>query len=417
VPSLAFLSALPALSSSAVAQTPDFYAVSKDDLGLYRIDGATLLPTKVGQVAGAPDPACGFRPAGLGTVALIDRPSDTLLVIDSCSASTEATTPLDHDVPNSPRGVDVHPDGNLYGVFAGLELRAIDIETGQTTLKSVISGTAFVEGIAFGPDSSCYAVGTEPAASSDSVYSLDIDTGTLTLIAQVPAFDLDALTFGHDGYLYSTFSTPSMESELYRIDPATGAFTNLGSIGLRQVSTLVAVHPQADCDGNGQQDECDVASGAGRDLNEDEELDACELLGTNYCVATVNSSGNAASMHAIGSTVILDNDVLLVGTDLPANQFGYFLMSAAQDFVPNFAGSQGNLCLGPPIARFNHPPAGKVLFSGDEGVMAFAPDLTNLPQGIVFHPGETWNFQVWFRDVVGSTFTSNTSDGLSVTWG
>ena len=65
---------------------------------------------------------------------------------------------------------------------------------------------------------------------------------------------------------------------------------------------------------------------------------------------------------------------------------------------------------------FSHPPTGQVLFSGSAGEMTFSPDLTNLPQGIVFQPGETWNFQLWYRDIVGPNFTSNTSDGLAVTF-
>lgn len=78
-------------------------------------------------------------------------------------------------------------------------------------------------------------------------------------------------------------------------------------------------------------------------------------------------------------------------------------------FVPGFGGSQGNLCLGPPILRF----ANDVGCSGPEGVSTLTLNLTSLPQGTVFQPGETWNFQFWFRDELAG-FTSNTSDGLSV---
>ena len=107
----------------------------------------------------------------------------------------------------------------------------------------------------------------------------------------------------------------------------------------------------------------------------------------------------------------------MVTTDAAQNQFGYYLMSAERDFVPFFAGSEGNLCLASPILRFNHPPTGEVIFSGQEGVLTFSPDLTNLPSGVVFQPGETWYFQSWFRDLDGNGgFTSNTSDGVGVTW-
>ena len=44
--------------------------------------------------------------------------------------------------------------------------------------------------------------------------------------------------------------------------------------------------------------------------------------------------------------------------------------------------------------------------------MLFTPDLTNLPQGQVLNPGETWFFQVWHRNGA----TSNFSTSLGVTW-
>ncbi len=74
-----------------------------------------------------------------------------------------------------------------------------------------------------------------------------------------------------------------------------------------------------------------------------------------------------------------------------------------------------SLCLNHPIIRFNVTPQ-QILFSGPDGLMVLPVDLTNLPQNTVFQPGETWNFQCWFRDVVGANFTSNTSDGLAITW-
>ena len=141
--------------------------------------------------------------------------------------------------------------------------------------------------------------------------------------------------------------------------------------------------------------------------------DGCKPLGTNYCDANANSTGVPGVISAEGSTVIALNNFTLLGTQLPTNEFGYFLMSDAKDFVPLFGGSSGNLCLGAPIIRFSTPPTGEVLNSRDIGEMEFKPDLTNLPQGTVFLPGDTWFFQLWFRDWVGGP-TSNTTDGLEV---
>ncbi|MCP3917516.1 MAG: hypothetical protein GY711_18380 [bacterium] len=49
------------------------------------------------------------------------------------------------------------------------------------------------------------------------------------------------------------------------------------------------------------------------------------------------------------------------------------------------------------------------------GEFHYGVDVEALPQGLVFQPGETWNFQCWFRDANPAP-TSNTSDGLSITW-
>jgi FG-GAP repeat len=136
-----------------------------------------------------------------------------------------------------------------------------------------------------------------------------------------------------------------------------------------------------------------------------------EPVGSTYCVANANSSGLRAAISATGSTLVTDNCLLLIGAKLPTDQFAYFLMSQSQDFVPYFAGSQGNLCLGGPIVRF----ANETRNSGSGGIASMRLDLNDLPQGTVFQSGETWYFQLWFRDDNPHT-TSNTTDGLAVTW-
>ena len=64
--------------------------------------------------------------------------------------------------------------------------------------------------------------------------------------------------------------------------------------------------------------------------------------------------------------------------------------------------------LGSPIVRLSL--SGQVVNSGAAGMVELDLDLTSLPQGTVFQPGDTWYFQFWFRD----STTSNTSDGIEV---
>jgi hypothetical protein len=87
-------------------------------------------------------------------------------------------------------------------------------------------------------------------------------------------------------------------------------------------------------------------------------------------------------------------------------------MAETQGFIPNVGGSSGNLCLGFPFYRFNKPPVGQVLNSKSGGTFSFSPNFTNLPPGVTFLVGETWDFQAWFRD--GFASTSNFTDGIEV---
>ncbi|MEM1447529.1 MAG: hypothetical protein AAGI22_00380 [Planctomycetota bacterium] len=138
-------------------------------------------------------------------------------------------------------------------------------------------------------------------------------------------------------------------------------------------------------------------------------------VGTNYCMANDNSTGNPAMMSASGSPVASVNDLTLVATDLPNNAFGFFLTSQAQGFTPNPGGSSGNLCLSGSIGRYVGP--GQIQNSGLVGEIELTVDLTMHPQPMGFvsiMSGETWNFTAWFRDSMGGSATSNFADGLEI---
>jgi hypothetical protein len=108
--------------------------------------------------------------------------------------------------------------------------------------------------------------------------------------------------------------------------------------------------------------------------------------------------------------VAADNDLTLTASQLPVNKFGYFLTSQTQAFVQQPGGSQGNLCLGGAIGRY----VGDVASSGPNGELVLAIDMTDMPGPDSFiDPGETWNFQCWFRDK-NPELTSNFTDGIAL---
>ena len=135
-------------------------------------------------------------------------------------------------------------------------------------------------------------------------------------------------------------------------------------------------------------------------------------IGDNYCgPANLNSTGMSAEVSALGSNIVACNLLSLVATDLPPNQFGYFLASETQGFVPFVGGSQGNLCLASNIGRF----VKQVQSSGPDGSFSIPVDLTSIPTTPphTVLAGETWNFQAWFRDA-NPGVTSNFTDGIEI---
>ena len=134
-------------------------------------------------------------------------------------------------------------------------------------------------------------------------------------------------------------------------------------------------------------------------------------LGSLYCSpASTNSTGFPASIVGTGSALAFDNDLTLTTTQLPVNQFGYYLCSQSPGMISP-PGSMGNLCLGGSIGRLQL----QVSSSGAGGVIVTPIDLSSMPtnpsQPVL--AGQTWNFQLWYRDFVLVT-TSNFSDALQI---
>jgi len=135
-------------------------------------------------------------------------------------------------------------------------------------------------------------------------------------------------------------------------------------------------------------------------------------IGTNLCgPANLNSSGQPAVIHALGSLLVVKNDVTLAAVQLPPNQFGYFLnsLTTGTSFPP---GSQGKLCLAGGIGRYNKD----VESTGAGGAITLGLDLTQTPTPngpVAIQSGETWYFQCWFRDKNPNP-TSNFTDGIEL---
>ena len=259
-----------------------------------------------------------------------------------------------------------------------------------------------------------------------NLYEIDPSTGGSTLIGATGRININGLDY-HRG-LQQFIGVDPITNDLIAIDPATGAGTAIGQtmpglVGVWYDETGDDLYGICDLNNQGCIVEIDAASGTVTPLH----TTGMNLVGiggdigggamppgTNYCTAASNSTGSAASISATGSPSASANNITLVASDMPQNQFGMFLTSRDQDFVVGAGGSSnGNLCLGGTVGRFTAPS--QILSSGPAGSFELAIDLTMVPEGgsfVTVLVGETWNFQAWYRDTVG--LGSNFTDGVEI---
>lgn len=130
-----------------------------------------------------------------------------------------------------------------------------------------------------------------------------------------------------------------------------------------------------------------------------------EEMGSTYCSSNPNSTGTDSKMNVVGLNTVADDMVYLSAYDMPLQQFGYFLTSQTQGFTMFPGGSDGNLCLGGQIKRFNE----LIQHTGETGRFSIQVPLAFPP----ITAGSSWNFQAWHRDIGGST---NFTDAETVTF-
>jgi hypothetical protein len=145
------------------------------------------------------------------------------------------------------------------------------------------------------------------------------------------------------------------------------------------------------------------------DLGPYEFVCACHDVAT-YCTALPNTTGQAASISASGSTSLFANSLVLHVADCPPLKHGIFFYGALQTSVPWGSGIR---CVAGTLFRL---PA---LTLDATGAASLAFDVTQIPAasgpGQVLE-GSTWNFQFYFRDPAPGAPSTNASNALSITF-
>jgi hypothetical protein len=133
------------------------------------------------------------------------------------------------------------------------------------------------------------------------------------------------------------------------------------------------------------------------------DLDVGTTLGTPFCVAAKNSTGEAARLSASGSTTPSVGVLTLTAAPVPQQKVGLAIMSPTTKAPTPFG--QGYLCLSAPIVRY---PATTTA----SGSLVTTLDWTG-PSGLI-QQGQSWAFQAWFRDPAGGGAGFNLSEGLRI---
>lgn len=133
-------------------------------------------------------------------------------------------------------------------------------------------------------------------------------------------------------------------------------------------------------------------------------------VGTSYCgPADPNSTGQPGIIAAIGSDQVVDDDLIVLAGQLPLAEFAILLTSpvrggSTRSGTITSNGSPGPLCIGVP---FGISPQTAGLTDG-AGEIEFPVDLSDVPLwsgSTAVMPGQTWYFQVAYRDGLARRLT------------
>ena len=138
-----------------------------------------------------------------------------------------------------------------------------------------------------------------------------------------------------------------------------------------------------------------------------------DFVATNpniYCIAAPNSGAQSGGQIGYwGSTSVSNNDLTLIASGIPTNQFGIFYYGPNAIQVPF---GNGYRCVRPQGLQRLNPAVSTTL-----GEATRALDLTQTPLD-TYQPGDTRYFQFWYRDPndPNGVANFNLSDGIELTF-
>ena len=303
----------------------------------------------------------------------------------------------------------------VFDLFGGKQMHKLDAKNGQA--GDSFGGSLAVGGgrVLIGAPSSDQG----PLEDMGKAYLFDLTTGAELMYLPPPPNIVEDDRFGSavalaDGLLL--VSAPGADAagldlgSVHLLDSQTGAplgeFAHFGLQNGDRFGTRLAASGARALVGMPFASPVAVASGEAHLF--------CLLrdLGQPYCgPGAPNSTGMPALMGAYGADEVACGQFQLAASQLPPAKPALALASQAMDWVPFLGGGQGHLCLGGSIGRFRMD----VGYTDPDGTLYVPIDLDNLPLPLPPRvvPGDTWYFQLWFRDK-NPAQTSNLTTGLRV---
>ncbi|HJP01444.1 MAG TPA: PQQ-dependent sugar dehydrogenase [Planctomycetota bacterium] len=215
------------------------------------------------------------------------------------------------------------------------------------------------------------------------------------------------------GYRYRGTMMPSMTGRYFFGDYCSGrvwsfAFNGSSSSNLVDHTSDLAIPGGESITSFGEDDNGDlyiVDASGGQIWRLQEE---CAGITTTFCVTSPNSVGTGTQIASNGNTSVAANDFELQSFGSPTAQFALYYYGPNEIQVPF---GDGFRCVGGSTFRLNPPQQTDVFGDFVRVVDMNSPPASSGP-GMI-SAGDTWKFQLWYRDPTGGASGFNLSDALS----
>lgn len=232
---------------AADSRAADFFGITYSGNQLIRVDPATGAGTLVGPLS-AGMTALDLASSG-GRLYAFDQINDRVRQLDPATGATLATIDVGI-VAGGEGGFAMRQDGVgfLSATIGNVgTLWRFDIGVPGSTQVTATNGLApSMDGLAFSPGGVLYGLSQGATDGGNKLYTIDPASGATTLVGALGVGDsaVGGLAFAADGTLYATLSDLNpTAAKLYALDVSSGAATLIGNLGFNSVSGITFLTP------------------------------------------------------------------------------------------------------------------------------------------------------------------------------